>query len=190
VDPTPEFLCGEFHRRKPRQRRIRRRMAGIGAQPCRFRQFRRRSHPICRPSSCICQLAFVELTAKPPEAKLDRGEDTKVARAPARFSKSLARWVDMEHAMVELGVRHLHMIGEAEAPLKRAPRILIMQQNRQIEWLRDLPRGPGRLTAALRVDCRFDEPRRPSVGSDAVITNPANSGRATGSESRNAKRPL
>jgi hypothetical protein len=69
----------------------------------------------------------------------------------------------MEHSMVELGVRHLHMIGEAEAPLKRAPRILIMQQNRQIEWLRDLPRGPGRLTAAFRVDCRFDEPRRPSV---------------------------
>ena len=138
-------------------------MAGMGgAQPCRFRQFRRRSHPIWRLSSCICQLAF-ELTAKPPEAKLDRGEDTKVARAPARFSKSLARWVDMEHAMVELGVRHLHMIGEAEAPLKRAPRILIMQQNRQIEWLRDLPRGPGRLTAALRVDCRLDEPRRPSV---------------------------
>ena len=103
-------------------------MAGMGgAQPCRFRQFRRRSHPIWRLSSCICQLAF-ELTAKPPEAKLDRSEDTKVARAPARFSKSLARWVDMEHAMVELGVRHLHMIGEAEAPLKRAPRILVMQQ--------------------------------------------------------------
>ena len=148
--------------RSPHAGRDRAPAEGIGA---RSRQLRRRSpyHPICRPSSCICQLAFVELTAKPPEAKLDRGEDTKVARAPARFSKSLARWVDMEHAVVELGVRHLHMIGEAEAPLKRAPRILIMQQNRQIEWLRDLPRGPGRLTAALRVDCRFDEPRRPSV---------------------------
>jgi DNA-3-methyladenine glycosylase len=34
--------------------------------------------------------------------------------------------------------------------------ILIMQRNRQIERLRDLARGPGRLTAALRVDRRFD----------------------------------
>ena len=34
--------------------------------------------------------------------------------------------------------------------------IPIMQRNRQIERLRDLARGPGRLTAALQVDCRFD----------------------------------
>jgi len=34
--------------------------------------------------------------------------------------------------------------------------ISIMQRNRQIERLRDLARGPGRLTAALRVDGRFD----------------------------------
>ena len=34
--------------------------------------------------------------------------------------------------------------------------IPIMQRNRQIERLRDLARGPGRLTAALRVDGRFD----------------------------------
>ena len=34
--------------------------------------------------------------------------------------------------------------------------IPIMQQNRQIERLRDLARGPGRLTAALRVDRRLD----------------------------------
>jgi hypothetical protein len=27
----------------------------------------------------------------------------------------------MEHAIVELGVRHRHMIGKAEAPLKRVP---------------------------------------------------------------------
>jgi DNA-3-methyladenine glycosylase len=33
--------------------------------------------------------------------------------------------------------------------------IPIMQRNRQIGRLRDLARGPGRLTAALRVD-RFD----------------------------------
>jgi DNA-3-methyladenine glycosylase len=35
--------------------------------------------------------------------------------------------------------------------------IPIMQRNRRIERLRDLARGPGRLTAALRVDRRFDE---------------------------------
>ena len=34
--------------------------------------------------------------------------------------------------------------------------IPIMQRNRQIERLHDLARGPGRLAAALRVDCRFD----------------------------------
>jgi DNA-3-methyladenine glycosylase len=34
--------------------------------------------------------------------------------------------------------------------------IPLMQQNRQIERLRDLARGPGRLTAALRVDRRLD----------------------------------
>src|SRR5712672_2154387 len=34
--------------------------------------------------------------------------------------------------------------------------IRIMQRNRQIERLRDLARGPGRLTAALRVDRRLD----------------------------------
>src|SRR5215472_15535706 len=34
--------------------------------------------------------------------------------------------------------------------------IPIMQRNRQIERLRDLARGPGRLTAALRVDRRID----------------------------------
>ena len=34
--------------------------------------------------------------------------------------------------------------------------IPIMQRNRQIERLRDLARGPGRVTAALRVDHRLD----------------------------------
>ena len=34
--------------------------------------------------------------------------------------------------------------------------IPIMQRNRQIDRPRDLARGPGRLTAALRVDGRFD----------------------------------
>jgi len=34
--------------------------------------------------------------------------------------------------------------------------IPIMQRNRDVERLRDLARGPGRLTAALRVDRRLD----------------------------------
>ena len=38
-------------------------------------------------------------------------------------------------------------------PLEGIP---IMQLNRGIERLRDLARGPGRLTAALRVDRRLD----------------------------------
>ena len=52
------------------------------------------------------------------------------------------------------------MAGIGDGVLIRAlePRdgIPIMQGNRQIERLRDLARGPGRLTAALRVDGRFD----------------------------------
>ena len=39
---------------------------------------------------------------------------------------------------------------------RAARRHPIMQQNRQIERLRDLARGPGRLTAALRIDRRLD----------------------------------
>ena len=64
--------------------------------------------------------------------------------------------------------------------------IPIMQRNRQIERLRDLARGPGRLTAALRVDRRLDGLdlcREALSGSDAAITNPAKSGRASGSAS-------
>jgi DNA-3-methyladenine glycosylase len=38
-------------------------------------------------------------------------------------------------------------------PLEGIP---IMQHNRGVERLRDLARGPGRLTAALRVDLQFD----------------------------------
>jgi DNA-3-methyladenine glycosylase len=40
--------------------------------------------------------------------------------------------------------------------LKPRDGVPIMQQNRGIERLRDLARGPGRLTAALRVDRRLD----------------------------------
>ena len=38
-------------------------------------------------------------------------------------------------------------------PLEGVP---IMQLNRGVERLRDLARGPGRLTAALRIDCSLD----------------------------------
>ena len=38
-------------------------------------------------------------------------------------------------------------------PLEGIP---IMQQNRGVDRLRDLARGPGRLTAALRIDLQFD----------------------------------
>jgi DNA-3-methyladenine glycosylase len=34
--------------------------------------------------------------------------------------------------------------------------IPIMRRNRHTEQLRNLARGPGRLTAALRIDCRLD----------------------------------
>ena len=33
----------------------------------------------------------------------------------------------MEHAIVELGTGYLHVVGEAEAPLKRAPRDAAVQ---------------------------------------------------------------
>jgi DNA-3-methyladenine glycosylase len=63
------------------------------------------------------------------------------------------------------------MAGTGAGVLIRAlePRdgIPIMQRNRQIERLRDLARGPGKLTAALRVDRRLDGldllSRRPSM---------------------------
>jgi DNA-3-methyladenine glycosylase len=64
--------------------------------------------------------------------------------------------------------------------------IPIMQRNRQIERLRDLARGPGRLAAALRIDRRLDGLdlcREGHYGSDAVITNPVKSDRASGSAS-------
>jgi DNA-3-methyladenine glycosylase len=45
------------------------------------------------------------------------------------------------------------VLVRALEPLEGVP---IMQQNRGTERLRDLARGPGRLTAALRVDRRLD----------------------------------
>jgi DNA-3-methyladenine glycosylase len=76
-------------------------------------------------------------------------------------------FLERGHAYVYLVYGSAHMLnvsseiaGIGAGVLIRAlePRdgIPIMQQNRQIERLRDLARGPGRLTAALRVDRRFD----------------------------------
>jgi DNA-3-methyladenine glycosylase len=76
-------------------------------------------------------------------------------------------FLDRGHAYVYLAYGSAYMLNvSSEMPgigagvLVRAlePRdgILIMQRNRQIERLRDLARGPGRLTAALRVDRRLD----------------------------------
>ena len=65
--------------------------------------------------------------------------------------------------------------------------IAIMRQNRGVERLRDLARGPGRLAAALRVDRGLDGLdlcRGARCGSDATTTNQAKSGRASGSASR------
>jgi 3-methyladenine DNA glycosylase Mpg len=62
-------------------------------------------------------------------------------------------------------------------PLEGIP---ITRLNRGIERLRDLARGPGRLTAVLRVD-RWPDGLN---GSDAVTTNPAISRRALGSAFR------
>src|SRR6516162_5921012 len=41
--------------------------------------------------------------------------------------RHLVNQVDMKHAIVELGAGHLHVVGEAEAPLKRAPRDAAVQ---------------------------------------------------------------
>src|ERR1700758_3079110 len=69
-------------------------------------------------------------------------------------------------------------------PLEGIP---IMRLNRGIERLRDLARGPGRLTAALRVDRSLDGLdlcRGGPLWSDAGTTNPTKSGRALGSAFR------
>ena len=76
-------------------------------------------------------------------------------------------FLERGHAYVYLAYGSTHMLnvsseiaGIGAGILIRAlePRdgIPIMQRNRQIERVRDLARGPGRLTAALRVDGRFD----------------------------------
>src|ERR1700746_3912773 len=84
-------------------------------------------------------------------------------RTPRNGPLSLERG----HSYVYLSYRSADMLNVSSEPagigagvLIRAlePRdgILIMQRNRQIQRLRDLARGPGRLAAALRVDRRLD----------------------------------
>jgi DNA-3-methyladenine glycosylase len=81
--------------------------------------------------------------------------------------RSRSLFLERAHAYVYLAYGSAYMLnvsseiaGIGAGVLIRAlePRdgILIMQRNRQIERLRDLARGPGRLTAALQVDRRFD----------------------------------
>jgi DNA-3-methyladenine glycosylase len=76
-------------------------------------------------------------------------------------------FLERGHAYVYLAYGSAYMLNVSSEPagigagvLIRAlePRdgILIMQRNRQIQRLRDLARGPGRLAAALRVDRRLD----------------------------------
>jgi DNA-3-methyladenine glycosylase len=82
-------------------------------------------------------------------------------------SRSQSLFLERGHAYVYLVYGRTFMLnvsseiaGIGAGVLIRAlePRdgILIMQRNRQSKRLRDLARGPGRLSAALRVDRRFD----------------------------------
>ena len=69
-------------------------------------------------------------------------------------------------------------------PLEGFP---IMQLNRGVERLRDLARGPGRLAAALQIDRRLDGLdlcREGPLWLEATTTNPAKSGKASGSAFR------
>jgi len=86
-------------------------------------------------------------------------------RGMTRRNRSL--FLDRGHAYIYLAYGISHMLNVASEtrgigagvliralePLEGIP---IMRMNRGIERLRDLARGPGRLTAALRVDRRLD----------------------------------
>ena len=86
-------------------------------------------------------------------------------RGMTRRNRSL--FLEHGHAYVYLayGVSYLLNVA-SEAPgtgagvliraLEPQDGIVIMQRNRGIESVRDLARGPGKLTAALRIDLRFD----------------------------------
>src|ERR1700758_1381690 len=117
-------------------------------------------------------------------------------RGMTRRNRSL--FLERGHAYIYLAYSSSYMLNvssempgigagvliRALEPLKGIP---IMQLNRGIERLRDLARGPGRLTAALRVDRSLDGLdlcRGGPLWSDAGTTNPTKSGRALGSAFR------
>ena len=86
-------------------------------------------------------------------------------RGMTRRNRSL--FLERGHAYIYLAYGSSYMLNvSSELPeigagvliraLEPLEGIPIMRLNRGIERLRDLARGPGRLTAALRVDCRFD----------------------------------
>ena len=86
-------------------------------------------------------------------------------RGITRRNRSL--FLDRGHAYVYLAYGSSYMLNiSSEMPgigagvliraLEPLEGIPIMQRNRGIERLRDLARGPGRLTAALRIDRRLD----------------------------------
>ena len=117
-------------------------------------------------------------------------------RGMTRRNRSL--FLERGHAYIYLAYGSSYMLNvSSEMPgigagvliraLEPLEGIPIMRLNRGIERLRDLARGPGRLTAALRVivgsmGSIFAE--KALYGSDAVPTNPAKSGRASGSAFR------
>ncbi|MER9455514.1 DNA-3-methyladenine glycosylase [Mesorhizobium sp. M0478] len=80
-------------------------------------------------------------------------------------------------------------IGVLITAFEPLERIEIMRANRSIERLRDLARGPGRLSQALRIDrslegldlCRkgLDDLDAITTASHAVAMNPVKLGRAT-----------
>ena len=111
-------------------------------------------------------------------------------RGMTRRNRSL--FLERGHAYVYLAYGSSYMLNvSSEMPgigagvliraLEPLEGIPIMRLNRGIERLRDLARGPGRLTAALRVDRRLDGLDLCREGPLWVTTNPAKSGRASGS---------
>jgi DNA-3-methyladenine glycosylase len=86
-------------------------------------------------------------------------------RGMTRRNRSL--FLERGHAYINLAYGSSYMLNvSSEMPgigagvliraLEPLEGIPVMQLNRGIERLRDLVRGPGRRTAALRVDCRLD----------------------------------
>ena len=111
-------------------------------------------------------------------------------RGMTRRNRSL--FLERGHAYIYLAYGSSYMLNvSSEMPgsgagvliraLEPLEGIPIMRLNRGIERLRDLARGPGRLTAALRVDRRLDGLDLYREGPLWVTTNPAKSGRASGS---------